>query len=180
MSVLYLACFLIGLLLTVLAMIHGVQRGEVPSFPMPPEIERPRARLNWPLAAAFATVFGAVGYPLTRSTALGTTPIFSIAGSAGALAALGALLLIARWAIPSAMKDDVDERFIYMGHIARVTEPISNEAGEIQFTVDGTTHAYHARTLDGSPVTAETEVVIERVEAGTAYVEPWVTVEKRI
>ena len=41
MSVLFLSAFLLGLLLTVLAMILGVQRGAVPSFPTPPEIERP-------------------------------------------------------------------------------------------------------------------------------------------
>jgi hypothetical protein len=180
MSPLFLSAFLLGLLLTVLAMIRGVQRGEVPSFPTPPEIERPTARLNWPAFAAFATVFGAVGYPLTRSTSLGRTPVLVIAAAAGALAAASALALIAKWAIPSAMKDEVDERFVYMGHIARVTHPISDAAGEIEFVVDGVAHALHARTLDGTPVTSDTDVVIERVEHGTAWVEPWVTVEKRI
>jgi membrane protein implicated in regulation of membrane protease activity len=180
MSPLFLTTFLLGLVLTVLAMIHGVQRGEVPSFPTPSEIERPTARLNWPAFAAFGTAFGAVGYPLTRSTSLHHTPLLLIAGAAGTLAALGALTLVARWAIPSAMKDEVDERFIYMGHIARVTKPISDAAGEIRFVVDGVPHALHARTLDGTAVTSDTDVVIERVEDGTAYVEPWATVEKRI
>jgi membrane protein implicated in regulation of membrane protease activity len=147
---------------------------------MPPEIERPTARLNWPMLAAFATIFGIVGYPLARYSTLESTPTLVIAAAAGALAALGALLLVARWAIPSAMKDEVDERFIYMGHIARVTRPITDDAGAIEYTVDGTTHTLDARTLDGSPVPADTEVVIERVEHGTAWVESWVTVEKRI
>lgn len=180
MSALFLSAFLVGLVLTVLAMIHGVQRGAVPSFPTPPEIERPTARLNWPIFAAFATVFGAVGYSLTRYSTTGHTTAAVVAAVAGAAAAVGAVLLVAKWAIPSAMRDQVDERFIYMGHIARVTYPISAAAGEIEFTVDGTTHALHARTLDGSPVTSDTDVVIERVEAGTAWVEPWGTVEKRI
>jgi hypothetical protein len=180
MSPIYLASFLLGLVLTVLAMIYGVQRGEVPSFPTPPEIERPTARLNWPAFAAFGTIFGAIGYPLTRSTSLGRTPILLIAAIAGALAAVGALALVAKWAIPSAMKDEVDVRFTYMGHIARVTQPISDAAGEIRFIVDGVAHALHARTLDGAPVSSDTDVVIERVEHGTAWVEPWVTVEKRI
>ena len=64
--------------------------------------------------------------------------------------------------------------------IARVTQPITSSAGEIQFVADGVAHALHARTLDGTPVTSDTDVVIERIEDGTAWVEPWATVEKRI
>ena len=180
MSVLFLSAFLLGLVLTVLAMIHGVQRGAVPSFPTPPEIERPTARLNWPILAAFATVSGAVGYSLTRYSSTSHTTAAVVASIAGVAAAVGAVLLVAKWAIPSAMRDQVDERFVYMGHIARVTLPISATTGEIEFTVDGTTHVLHARTLDGCPVTSDTDVVIERVETDTAWVEPWVTVEKRL
>jgi membrane protein implicated in regulation of membrane protease activity len=180
MSVLFLIFFLLGLLLTVLAMIHGVQRGEVPSFPTPPGIERPAARLNWPVVAAFSTAFGAVGYPLTRASMLAPTARVVIAAAAGILAAVSALLLIAKWAVPGALHDEVDARFVYMGHIARVTQPISDAAGEIEFTVDGAVHTLHARTLDGSPAGTDTDVVIERVEDGTAYVESWATVEKRL
>jgi membrane protein implicated in regulation of membrane protease activity len=180
MPALFLASFLLGLVLSVLAMIHGVQRGEIPSFPTPPEIERPRARLSWPIVAAFLTVFGVVGYPMSRYSSLAPTPILLVSVAAGALAAFGAVLLVAKWAIPSAMRDEVDERYVYMGHIARVTRPITSTDGAIEYTVDGTTHALDARSIDGSTVPPETEVVIERVESGTAYVEPWVTVEKRI
>ena len=37
-----------------------------------------------------------------------------------------------------------------------------------------------AQSLDGTPVAVGTEVIIDRVEGGVAYVESWVEVEQRL
>jgi hypothetical protein len=41
-------------------------------------------------------------------------------------------------------------------------------------------YATPALSLDGTAVAAGTEVVIDRLEEGVAYVEPWVQVEQRL
>ena len=176
---LFLAAFLLGLLLAVFAMLHGVDRRSA-RLPFNVVVE-PTATLNLPLLAAFATLFGAVGYLLSRYTALGVVPRLLIAAAGGAAAAVGALALIQRWAIPSARGDTVDERYLLQGHPARVTVAIGADLpGSIVYEIDGTRHAVRAISLDGAAVDVETDVVIERVEGGLAYVEAWDRVEQRL
>jgi hypothetical protein len=75
----------------------------------------------------------------------------------------------------------VDERYLLQGHPARVTAAIAADTpGAIVYEVDGTRHTVQALALDGAPVAVETDVVIERVENGLAYVEPWDSVEERL
>lgn len=176
---LFLAAFLLGLLLGVFAMLTGVDRRSA-RLPFNVIVE-PSAKLNLPTIAAFSTVFGAVGYLLTRNTALGALPRLAIAGGGGVAAALGIVALIQRWALPSAREESIDERYLLQGHPARVTDAIGPEhPGTIAYEIDGTRHATPALALDGSAVAAETDVVIERVEDGLAYVETWERVEERL
>jgi hypothetical protein len=176
---LFLAAFLLGLLLGVFAMLHGVDRRSA-RVPFNVVVE-PTARLNTPLVAAFAAVFGATGYLLTRYTTLGPLLRLVLAVAGGGAAALGALALIQRWALPSARGETIDERYLLQGHPARVIRPIGADApGAISYEIDGTRHATPALALDGAPVAAETDVVIERVEGGLAYVELWDQVEQRL
>ena len=46
--------------------------------------------------------------------------------------------------------------------------------------MDGVRYSLSALGLEGEALAAGTEVVIERVENGHAYVEPWLQVEKRL
>ena len=83
--------------------------------------------------------------------------------------------------VPSARDEVVDERYLLQGHFARVTSAIAgSEPGAIVYEVNGTRYATKALSVDGTPVDADTEVVIERVEDGVAYVEPWARVEERL
>jgi hypothetical protein len=52
--------------------------------------------------------------------------------------------------------------------------------GEIAYVVGGKRYATAAQSLDGTPVAVGTDVVIDRVENGVAYVERWVQVEQRL
>jgi hypothetical protein len=192
MSVLFLLCLFAGLGLAVGSMFFGVERRR-PAPPMPPSVvalvdavteaagQQISARYQLPVLAAFTWFFGAVGYVLTRYTELGVLLRLLIASGAGAAATVGVVLLIAKWAIPRARQEVVDVRYLLQGHIARVRRAIgATDPGEIEYEVDGVRFRLPARSVDDSLVESNTEVVIERIEDGRAYVEPWVHVEKRL
>ena len=185
---LFLVAFWLGLLTGVLAMFFGVERqgGERPA-PVPGVggivgMRRTiSARLNVPSVAAFATLFGATGYLLTRYTRLGPIGRVLIAAPVGVAGVVGAIALIAKWAVPSAMQEEVDERFLLQGHLALVTRAIgASGRGEIRYDEGGASYMVPAASLEGIPLEEDTEVVIERIEDGVAYVEPWARVEKRL
>lgn len=187
----FLVAFLLGLILAVRYMIVGVEKASrsAPSGPPsaaalrgPSETSAEyRTRVVLPAFAGFALAFGVVGYALTRLTAFGSVPRLVVAGAAGAVGAAAALALILRWAVPAARREVVDERFTLMGHLARVTREIGGAtAGEIEYEHDGARVTQSAVSLEGDPIAAGTEVVIERVENGHAHVEPWLQVEKRL
>ena len=185
MQYLFLSVFIAGLLTGVFAMFRGVERRRKAPVAGPIGKEpEPSAIVSLPMAVAFATVFGAAGYLLGRTTTLGPVARVLIAALVGAAGAAGALALVAAWAVPSAREDEVDERFLLMGQVARVTGAIGaggvGSAGTIAFEHDGTRHAIRAVSMDGTPLDAGTDVVIERVEGGIAYVEPWARVEERL
>jgi hypothetical protein len=182
MKTLFLASFTGGLLLGVYLMARGVEkrRRGAPDIPLAGPAE-PKAILSLPMVAAFATIFGATGYLLSRFTDLGPAARVAIAAAVGLGGAFGALALVAAWAVPSARQEVVDERYLLQGHFARVTSAIAGaEPGAIVYEVNGTRYAAKALSVDGTPVDADTEVVIERVEDGVAYVEPWARVEERL
>ena len=74
-----------------------------------------------------------------------------------------------------------DDPEILTGLIAKVTSAIAPEAsGAVTYTIQGTRHDVLAKSVDGKPIQAGADVVIERIEDGTAFVERWEVVEGRI
>lgn len=70
---------------------------------------------------------------------------------------------------------------VLTGHIARVTAAISAAAaGAVAYTLEGRRHEVAAISLDGTPIPAGVDVVIERIERGLAFVERWEVVEGRL
>lgn len=186
MNLLYLATFLTGLLLGVYAMIRGVERiGTAGRTPELDALGRPvgttRMALTAPTAGAFATVLGITGYLLWRYSAMSSVLQLFIALGAALLATVVAARAVSHWATQAAEHDVVDERYLLQGHPAQVTVAIAaGNHGEISYEVGGKRYNVAAQSLDGTPLTAGTEVVIDRVENGVAYVEPWVQVEQRL
>lgn len=186
MSAFFLAAFIVGLALGVYAMLRGVERPprgtSVESVDhLGRAIAEARTSLKAPTLGACATLFGATGYLLTRYTSLGAGARVTIATAAGIAGIVAAILLIAKWIVPAAKHDVIDERYILQGHPARVSAPIAGASGgEITYDIGGTQYAAKARSLDDVSVDLGTDVIIERVEGGVAYVEPWVQVEQRI
>jgi len=182
----YLAAFLAGLVLGVYAMIRGVERVGTPNeSPALDALGRPlgvpRMAFTAPSVGAFATVFGVSGYLLWR---YGTVSVASQLAVALAMALVGAVLatrMVSHWANHAAEHDVIDERYLLQGHPAHVVSPISTgRAGKIAYLVGGMQYAATAQSVDGTPVAVGTEVVIDRVEDGVAYVEPWAQVEQRL
>lgn len=193
MPPLFLAFFFLGLVLGVVAMLVGVERrpkGRQASEPSSPFVSREAllvasnqisARFHVPLVAAFSTAFGAIGYLLARYSLLGPIWLLLLSAAGGLAAATGAVALIARWAVPSARRDVPDERYLFQGMLARVTDRIEETApGRIAVEMDGTLHAVRAVSLTGDAIEPGADVVIERIERDTAFVEPWTQVERRL
>jgi hypothetical protein len=175
LTVVFLAAFLAGLLLGVRAMIVGVERPARTGT-------APRAALTAPTVASAATTFGLAGYVLLRHVDAGAAASVAVAATLALLAALSTVALIAKWAVPSAAAEPPDPRFLLQGTPAFVTRALLETAdGEVTYlAADGAQYATPARSFDGSALEVGTEVVIDRVEDGVAYVEAWAAVEKRL
>lgn len=183
MIVLFLASLIVGLLIGVRAMLFGVERDSASvSVAYPDPSVTPTVRYWIPVLSAFTTVFGLVGYLFLRFSELGAGPSTVAAVISGVLAS---------WAVVRAVKQAVafvpehdpdDPRYVLQGHVAEVTARIEGEtAGEIVFTIgEGETRRVPARGIEGARAEVGSEVVIEKIEDGMAYVEPWAIVEKRI
>jgi membrane protein implicated in regulation of membrane protease activity len=173
MQYLYLSCLLAGLLVGVRSMLVGIDRRE--------RRQRWSAYLNLSTGAAFAATFGAAGYLLHRLAPLGPAAVLSLSFLLAAGAAVASMLLIAGWAVPGADRVEPDERYVLQGHPGRVSRAIpSGGEGEVTYDLSGERHIVRARSLDGSGVGRDAEVVIERIEDGVAYVELWATIERQL
>jgi hypothetical protein len=173
MTVLFALALLAGLVVGVIAMLGGIDRKQRHGAWV--------KYLNLPTAGAAATLFGIVGYPLAKYSSLGTAAILAIAGAAGAAAAVGIVILIAGWAVPSAALHVEDPRFALQGHPARVSQSIAaGRAGEIFYEHDGARRTTPALGLEDASIAVGSEVVIERIENGIAYVELWSNIEREL
>ena len=188
MSALFLGCFLLGLVLAVYVMLHGVERHADGGATPPHEATgahdpstEPSVLFNGQNAAAFLCALGAAGYLLTRFTSLGAV---AVVGLALLIAAAGGALsagVLAGWVLPGARRETVDERYLLQGHPARVTAAIpATGHGEIEYESDGRRYALQARSWDDTPIAAGADVAIEGVVGGVAYVEQWAVVETRL
>lgn len=176
MTYLYLASFVIGLLLAVRIMIYGVER---------PREENPSGersfRLSPAVIVAFTVIFGLVGYSFARSAAVGPGAVAAIAVALGIFAAIVAARLVRKWWTITPEHDVDDERYVLQGHLARVTKAVGADVeGEVSFEVGSEQRVVRALSLDTAQLAAGTEVVIERIDGDVAYVEAWADVEKRL
>jgi len=167
--------FFVGLIAAVRVMLYGVERQR------PTGDSSPRSFSASPaVIASFAVVTGFVGYLLARS-GVPVTWVWTVAFLAGASAAAVMVRLVRRWWTVVPEHDIDDERYVLQGSIARVVADIREGGiGQIALEGDGTRGAIPARAIDERAMPAGTEVVIERIEGGVAFVEDWTQVEKRL
>lgn len=183
MIVVFVLAMIVGFAVGVRVMVSGVLRPN-PVLPLRPLPATDRIAIGRPVVAVAATVFGVVGVALTRIPAFGTGLRVSVAGVAAVLAAIVAVAVIRRWARASdagPLPAEDDPRFRLQGLPARVTRPLGGgTVGEIEYHVNGIRQIISACSIDTALVAAGVEVVIERVDQGVAWVEPWEQVEQRM
>lgn len=169
----FLIVFVAGLGAAVYTMLQGVTAAPA---------ARASTRLGMltaPSVAAFAVVFGAVGYLCTTHTALTPVVTFLIAFGAGAATVPISAPLLARVARSrtTSPSDDLDIE----GQIAKVIQPLSDVSpGDIGYQRNGREFTQRALNLASGTLAAGREVVIDKIENGIAYVEDWDSVEKRL
>jgi membrane protein implicated in regulation of membrane protease activity len=177
--------FLIGVAAAVYFLIRGVERGTRQTRLHLDEfgLSRTRATIHpvAPVSASFLIAFGFVGFLLTALTSEVPLVRLTIATAAGLLAGLLSYWLIARSVRYATTHDAPDERFLLQGHLATVVRVAdgTNDA-EIEYALNGQRVLVRARPLTEVPLEAGSDVVIERLDEGIAYVEPWERVEERL
>ena len=174
LHILFLAAFTGGLLLAVFAMLHGVE------YTRRNRDHAPSPFFNVPSIAAFAVAFGALGYPLASHTELSVLVTVLLAAAAGVAATAGMVVLLARWALRDGGLRAHDPEDI-QGQFASVSREITPEVqGEIAYESSGREVRAPARTLGNVSLPVGSEVVIDRIQDGIAFVEAWAVVEQRL
>jgi hypothetical protein len=177
LKILFLGAFIGGLVLAVLAMLHGVEHAR----PKRNRSRVPSPFFNLPAIAAFAVGTGAVGYPLASRTILPAWGIILIAIGGGALAMTGMITLLARWALRGLSAPLPAGDHEIQGQLAVVTSDITpSRDGEISYELLGRRELVRARSLGTAVIPSGSDVVIDRIENGVAFVEEWAVVEQRL
>ena len=185
MLVLFVLSLLTGFALGLRLMLRGVLKESDPATGGAPggaAQRRMRARVVSPVATAVLAAFGLTGAVLVRGLGWSARPsLFAALAMSAAAAMLAAW--VRSWALdPRAPVDpDDDPRYVVQGLPALVTRAIAAaRAGEVTWRRDGRTEVTPARSIDGADVAEGTDVVIERLEDGVAWIETWGQVEARL
>ena len=190
-STVYLVCFVVGFVLTLLSLLlghwdlnfhlhsldgigHGLDHAGIHVHPGGDAGQGGNiSPINFSTVMAFLTWFGGIGYLLThyyRFWLLLGLGVATISGLAGATLIF---LFMARVLGPRQTQLDPAD-FELVGTLARISVPIHEKGtGEIIFSLAGTRRTSGARSQDGRPMERDTEVVITRYEKGLAYVQRW-------
>lgn len=175
MIYLFIVLVVVGLIAAVRVMLYGVERDRPAGDATPRSFSASPA-----VIAVFSFVAGIVGYAALR---LGLQPTLVLLASLGlgVAAAFATSRAIARWWKVVPEHDIDDERYVLQGSLGRVVAGIGSAgAGSISLESSGHQQVLPARSIDDQELPAGTEVVIERIEEGIAYVEDWAAVEKRL
>jgi MFS family permease len=171
----FLGIFMGGLVVAVFAMLHGVEH-----------TRRNRSRapspfFNLPAVAAFAVGFGATGYLLASRATWQSWAVVLLAAVVGSLATVGMILLLARWALRGEAGHVAAQEDEIQGQLAIVSAEIgAARPGEISYEQLGRRVTISALGVGDNVLPVGTEVVIDRIEDGIAFVEEWSVVEQRL
>ena len=193
---LYLTCFLVGLLLSVLSLLGGMGHfgGHVHVPHMPHAGHLPHvphggagashaagtggggANVPWWNAfsiTVFLCWFGAAGYLLTRYGGLVTGVVLVLAGICGLAGGAILFAFLTKVLLPHERELTADETSV-VGVVGRVSSPIRVDGtGEIVYQPMGAVRSAAARSEDGEAFQKEDEVYVIRYERGIAYVKRW-------
>lgn len=202
----YLACFLIGLLLSVLSLLGGMGHfgghlhlphathvphlGHIPHAPRLPHaapaagaaggVARGSTSVPWWNTFSimiFLCWFGAAGFLLTRHGSLVASIVLLLAMVCGLVGGAIVFLFLAKVMLPHEHELGADETAI-IGVVGKVSCAISaGGTGEIAYEQLGARRSVPARAEDGIAISKGEEVFVLRYEKGIAYVRRWEEVE---
>ena len=186
MITLYLICFVLGLVLSVLAAFSGLGRlhfghvshghlhlGHAHTGHAAGQHGPQMSWLNGFTVPAFLCWFGGAGYLLERYSAIITPLVILAAAGVGLVGATVIYLVIFKLLLPRERVLTADDTRMD-GVVARVSDEIrdGNGIGEILFSQTGARKHAAARSESGLPIPRGTEVVVLRYARGIAYVCP--------
>src|SRR5512140_1098959 len=186
----YLACFFVGLILTIASFVFGAHfhlplhihlpfhvhlpvHGHLPGMHADTGGHDGVSPLNLTTLLTFLTWFGGAGYLIThyKSGAVGLAFVAAII-----LGFAGAALMYA-FTARLFMGDDHplrEEDFDMIGVLGHVSSAIgSGGTGELIYSQEGTRRSCGARSEDGRGIDRGVEVVVMRYDKGIAYVRRW-------
>jgi membrane protein implicated in regulation of membrane protease activity len=178
METVYLICFILGLVLSILSVAGGLTHLHIGRLHVGHAAHahthggtHSMSSVNGFTITAFLCWFGAAGYLLYRYSSLINLTILLLAilsGIAGAALLWTILfkLLLPRERVLTAEETEMP------GVIAQVSDSIRDNGGigEIIFSQTGARRSTAARSEDGTPIQRGAEVVVIRYERGIAYV----------
>ena len=200
-SDLYLICFVVGFLLTLVSFLFGglhlhlhpqlhphlhlphlhLGHGHMPGAPRVLHVggagrgleATDLPAINFGTITAFLAWFGGIGYLLTRHTGwLGAITLL-VAIFGGMVGAAAVLFLVNRLLLKHDQPLDPAD-YEMTGVLGRITSSIrAGGTGEIVYSQEGTRHTSAARSETGAAIAKGAEVVVTRYEHGIAYVRPW-------
>lgn len=181
---LFLLLLFSGVLLGSVAMWRGVERKDalIPTVDeFGRELPSQPVSLLLPGAVGALVCTGAVGYVLAKHGSLHIVATVVVAVLAGVGGAVAAMAVVTRWAVPSALASPEDLRYVLQGTPGKVVSDIARDGtGQVSYEANGQLVTMQARSVDGSKIPAGSDVVLERLEDGVAFVEPWSVVEARM
>jgi hypothetical protein len=186
MNTIFLICFLLGLVLSILAAFTGGGRlhfghghigqahiGHGHAGHLHPKTSSHIPALNGFTLPAFLCWFGGAGYLLHSYSPL-ILPLILLVATLSGLAGAGVIYAaLFKFLLPHERVLSADETRMD-GVVARVSNEIRPEGGigEIIFSQTGARRGAAARSETGAPIPRGTEVVVLRYERGIAYVSP--------
>lgn len=186
-NIFYLACFSVGLVLSLLSMLGGFTHlhighfrfGHVHSAHTPTSGHSVGhaadgiSAWNGLTLMAFLCWFGGAGYLLHNFSLLVAPLVFAFSILSGVIGAAVIWFALVKVLLPQERAlTPADTEMT--GVVARVSGGIRvGGTGEILFSQAGARRAAAARSEDGSPIEHGVEVVVMRYERGVAYVRRW-------
>lgn len=184
----YLICFLVGFVLSALAVVsgsghlhvphlnihHGIHGIHVPhaAHAMRGSTEMPW--FNFGTLAAFLMWFGGTGYLLERYYNFWFVTALGLAALSGLAAAAVVFWFLAKVLMAHEAPLDPAE-YEMVGVLGHLSIPIrTGGTGELIYSQQGTRRVTAARSEEGVAIARGAEVMVTRYEKGIAYVQPWI------
>lgn len=181
-NTLYLTCFVLGLVLSVVAFLTGTMHLHIGHFHIGHGHHGAAGKtvrhhvlgvFNGLTLTVFLTWFGATGYLLNRYGVLALSGILVVAALSGLAGSWIIWAFITKVMVRAERTLEAADTEI-VGVLGRVSGTIfANGVGEILYTQNGARRAVPVRSEDGTEIPRNTEVVVMRYERGVAWVRRW-------